>query len=109
MAALRRYDVLLVNPIRDGLNLVAKEGPLVNERDGLVLLSPEAGRLGRAGGLRYDGCTPTTSPRRPTRSAAALATPSAQRADRGRRAAPAGASREPHADWLADQLAAANA
>ena len=30
MAALRRYDVLLVNPIRDGMNLVAKEGPLVN-------------------------------------------------------------------------------
>ncbi len=43
MAALRRYDVLLVNPIRDGLNLVAKEGALVNERDGLVALSPEAG------------------------------------------------------------------
>ena len=43
VAALRRYDVLLVNPIRDGLNLVAKEGPLVNERDGLVVLSTEAG------------------------------------------------------------------
>lgn len=43
VAALRCYDVLLVNPIRDGLNLVAKEGPLVNEVDGLVALSPEAG------------------------------------------------------------------
>lgn len=43
VAALRRYDVLLVNPIRDGLNLVAKEGPLVNERDGLVVLSRDAG------------------------------------------------------------------
>ena len=43
VAALCRYDVLLVNPIRDGLNLVAKEGPLVNERDGLLVLSPEAG------------------------------------------------------------------
>ena len=32
VAALTRYDVLLVNPVRDGLNLVAKEGPLVNER-----------------------------------------------------------------------------
>ncbi len=30
VAALQRYDVLLVNPIRDGLNLVAKEGPLLN-------------------------------------------------------------------------------
>jgi trehalose 6-phosphate synthase len=43
MAALARYDVLLVNPVRDGLNLVAKEGPLVNRRDGVLVLSREAG------------------------------------------------------------------
>lgn len=43
VAALRRYDALLVNPVRDGLNLVAKEGPLVNERDGVLVLSREAG------------------------------------------------------------------
>lgn len=43
VAALRRYDVLLVNPVRDGLNLVAKEGPLVNERDGALVLSQYAG------------------------------------------------------------------
>jgi trehalose 6-phosphate synthase len=43
VAALRRYDVLLVNPVRDGLNLVAFEGPAVNERDGIVCLSTEAG------------------------------------------------------------------
>lgn len=43
VAHLRRYDVLMVNPIRDGLNLVAEEGPLVNERDGTVILSREAG------------------------------------------------------------------
>ncbi len=43
LAGLRRFDVLLVNPIRDGLNLVAKEGPVVNERDGVVALSREAG------------------------------------------------------------------
>ena len=43
LAALRRYDVLLVNPIRDGLNLVAKEGPLLNQRDGVLVLSREAG------------------------------------------------------------------
>ena len=43
IAILRRYDALLVNPIRDGLNLVASEGPIVNERDGLVMLSREAG------------------------------------------------------------------
>src|SRR5204863_1737151 len=43
VAALRRYDVLLVNPVRDGLNLVSKEGPIVNERNGVVALSREAG------------------------------------------------------------------
>jgi len=43
VAALRRSDVLLVNPVRDGLNLVAKEGPLVNERDGALVLSRQAG------------------------------------------------------------------
>ncbi|MGD9796507.1 MAG: trehalose-6-phosphate synthase [Acidimicrobiia bacterium] len=43
VAALRRSDVLLVNPVRDGLNLVAKEGPIVNERDGVLLLSRESG------------------------------------------------------------------
>ena len=51
VAALRRFDVLLVNPVRDGLNLVAKEGPLVNERDGVLVLSREAGawaELGRS-------------------------------------------------------------
>ena len=43
IAAMQRYDVLLVNPIKDGLNLVAKEGPAVNRRDGVLCLSREAG------------------------------------------------------------------
>jgi trehalose 6-phosphate synthase len=43
VAALRRYDLLVVNPIRDGLNLVAMEGPAINERDGVLVLSREAG------------------------------------------------------------------
>jgi trehalose 6-phosphate synthase len=43
IAAMRRYDVLMVNPLIDGMNLVAKEGPLVNRRDGAVLLSETAG------------------------------------------------------------------
>ncbi len=43
VAAYKRYDVLLVNAIFDGLNLVAKEAPLVNERDGVLILSENAG------------------------------------------------------------------
>jgi trehalose 6-phosphate synthase len=43
IAAMRFYDVLLVNPLMDGMNLVAKEGPLVNTRDGVLVLSEMAG------------------------------------------------------------------
>jgi trehalose 6-phosphate synthase len=43
VAALQSYDVLLVNPTRDGMNLVAKEGPALNVRDGMLVLSEQAG------------------------------------------------------------------
>ena len=43
VAAYKQYDVLLVNAIFDGLNLVAKEAPLVNERNGVLVLSENAG------------------------------------------------------------------
>ncbi len=43
VAALERADVILVNPIRDGLNLVAMEGPMLNERDAVLCLSRAAG------------------------------------------------------------------
>lgn len=43
VAAYKEFDVLLVNAIFDGLNLVAKEAPLVNERDGVLVLSENAG------------------------------------------------------------------
>jgi trehalose 6-phosphate synthase len=43
VAAYKRYDVLLVNAVFDGLNLVAKEAPLVNERDGVLVLSENTG------------------------------------------------------------------
>jgi trehalose 6-phosphate synthase len=43
MASYRQYDVLLVNAMFDGMNLVAKEGPLVNQRDGVSILSENTG------------------------------------------------------------------
>ena len=43
VAAYKQFDVLLVNAIFDGMNLVAKEAPLVNERDGVLVLSENAG------------------------------------------------------------------
>ena len=43
VAAYKQYDVLLANAVYDGLNLVVKEAPLVNTRDGVVVLSENAG------------------------------------------------------------------
>ncbi len=43
VAAYKDYDALLVNPIYDGMNLVAKEGVICNTRDGVLVLSENAG------------------------------------------------------------------
>jgi trehalose 6-phosphate synthase len=43
VAALQLYDVLLVNSIADGMNLVAKEGVVVNQREGVLILSERTG------------------------------------------------------------------
>ena len=43
VAGYKQFDVLLVNPVFDGLNLVTKEAFLVNERDGALVLSENAG------------------------------------------------------------------
>jgi trehalose 6-phosphate synthase len=43
VAAYKHYDVMIVNAMFDGMNLVAKEGPVVNERDGVSILSENTG------------------------------------------------------------------
>ncbi len=43
VAAYKHYDALLVNAIFDGMNLIAKEAPLLNRRDGVLILSENAG------------------------------------------------------------------
>src|SRR4249919_3548117 len=43
VAGYKHYDVLLVNAVFDGMNLVAKEASLVNERDGVLILSENTG------------------------------------------------------------------
>ncbi len=105
VAALRRYDVLLVNPVRDGLNLVAKEGPLVNERDGVLALSTEAGVW-----AELAGAARAVNPFDVSGTAdvlhAALGASSKERAEEAAELARRARSRTP-ADWLADQLTAA--
>ena len=49
LAAMKWYDVLLVNSIIDGMNLVAKEGALLNERNGVLVLSEGAGAVSQLG------------------------------------------------------------
>ena len=49
LAAYQLYDVLLVNPVFDGMNLVAKEGPVLNEHDGVLVLSENAGAFSELG------------------------------------------------------------
>jgi trehalose 6-phosphate synthase len=108
LAALTLSDVLLINPVRDGMNLVAKEGPLVNTQDGVLVLSREAGaweelELGGEGAL---GVNPFDVAGTADALHAALTMSSEGRAAR------AGAVRDAvvrrtSADWWADQLAAA--
>jgi trehalose 6-phosphate synthase len=43
VARYKHFDLLIVNSLFDGMNLVAKEGPAVNTRDGVVLLSENTG------------------------------------------------------------------
>ncbi len=106
VAGLRRADVLLVNPIRDGLNLVAEEGPLVNERDAVLLLSPEAGVWDQLAGAARAVHPYDVSGTADALVEALVATPEQRAAEAGeiRRRAEA---RTPE-DWLADQLAAAD-
>lgn len=54
IAAMRDYDVLMVNPVIDGMNLVSKEGVLVNRRDGVLVLSETAGSFEQLS----EGCVP---------------------------------------------------
>jgi trehalose 6-phosphate synthase len=49
LAAMKWYDVLLVNSIIDGMNLVAKEGALLNERNGVLIISEGAGAVSQLG------------------------------------------------------------
>jgi trehalose 6-phosphate synthase len=43
VAAYKNFDVLLVNAVRDGMNLVAKESAVINEKNGVLVLSENAG------------------------------------------------------------------
>lgn len=103
VAALRRYDVLLVNPIRDGQNFVAFEGVHVNERDGVLVLSTEAGAWDVLGGAGAVGLNPFDVYGTADAMAEALAMDGDERRRRADSLRAVASSRTP-ADWLNDQL-----
>ncbi|MEU3254442.1 trehalose-6-phosphate synthase [Streptomyces sp. NPDC006997] len=102
LAAYRLADVALVNPIRDGMNLVAKEVPVVSDAGCALVLSREAGAYEE---LSEDAIT--VNPYDVVQTADALATalsmPPDERAERTKRLASA-ATALPPARWFLDQL-----
>ncbi len=105
LAALTLYDVLLVNPVRDGLNLVAKEGPLLNATDGVLVLSERAGAYEELGDAAL-----VVNPFDVSETAEAIHTGlsmgGAARAARAERLRAIVLARTA-ADWIGDQLSAA--
>jgi trehalose 6-phosphate synthase len=104
LAAYRLADVALVNPIRDGMNLVAKEVPVVSDEGCALVLSREAGAYEELG---EDAIVVNPYDIGGTADAlhAALGMPAGERAERSKRLA-AAATALPPAQWFLDQLRA---
>jgi trehalose 6-phosphate synthase len=102
LAAYRLADVALVNPIRDGMNLVAKEVPVVSDNGVALVLSREAGAFAELGD---DAIVINPYDIRATAAAlnTALTLPEADRAARTKRLADASTARPP-SRWFLDQL-----
>ncbi|MFD7458994.1 MULTISPECIES: alpha,alpha-trehalose-phosphate synthase (UDP-forming) [unclassified Streptomyces] len=104
LAAYRLADVALVNPIRDGMNLVAKEVPVVSDEGCALVLSREAGAYEEMG---EDAVVVNPYDIEGTADALhrALTMPSGERAERTKRLA-AAATALPPAQWFLGQLTA---
>jgi trehalose 6-phosphate synthase len=102
LAAYRLADVALVNPIRDGMNLVAKEVPVVSDEGCALVLSREAGAFQELG---KDAITVNPYDVIGTATALykALTMPTEERAERTKRLA-AAATALPPAQWFLEQL-----
>jgi len=104
LAAYRLADVLLVNPIRDGMNLVAKEGPILSDRGCALVLSREAGAAAELGEAALM-INPFDVSGTAEAMHQALSMSDAERTRRAVALARAGAAMPP-TRWLAEQLAA---
>jgi trehalose 6-phosphate synthase len=104
LAACRLADVMLVNPIRDGMNLVAKEGPILSDRGCALVLSTEAGAAAELGDNALL-VNPFDISQTAQALHEALATGADERKRRGAALAAAAAAMPP-SRWFAEQLAA---
>jgi trehalose 6-phosphate synthase len=103
LAAYGEYDALLVNPVFDGMNLVAMEGPLLNRRHGVLALSRNAGAFHRLG--RYAvPLNPFDLEETADAIQEALTMPEHERARRSRGLSRLVLANPPHR-WVSDQLA----
>ncbi|HEV7938191.1 MAG TPA: trehalose-6-phosphate synthase, partial [Solirubrobacteraceae bacterium] len=103
MAAYKHYDVLLVNAMFDGMNLVAKEGPIVNERAGVSILSENTGAHEELGEYALS-VNPFDIQELADSIHAALDMPARERSRRARGLVEIVTSRDP-GDWIDEQLA----
>jgi trehalose 6-phosphate synthase len=103
MAAYKHYDVLLVNAMFDGMNLVAKEGPIVNEREGVSILSENTGAHEELGEYALS-VNPFDIQELADSIYAALAMAPPERRRRARGLVEIITSRDP-GDWIDEQLA----
>jgi trehalose 6-phosphate synthase len=103
VAAYKHYDVLLVNAMFDGMNLVAKEGPLLNERDGVSILSENTGAHAELGEFALS-VNPFNIQELADSIHAALTMAPDERARRARGLKAIVTRRDP-GDWLDEQLA----
>ena len=102
LAAYSIYDVLVVNPVFDGMNLVACEGPIINRRDGLLVLSRNAGAWTGLGAAAI-GINPFSVEATAEAMEQALDASPEERRERSRRLRRLARSRSP-GRWLLAQL-----
>jgi len=103
VAAYKNYDVLLVNAMFDGMNLVAKEGPMVNERHGVSILSENTGAHEELGEFALS-VNPFDIQELADSIRAALTMAPAERERRAKGLQDIITSRDP-GDWIDDQIA----
>jgi trehalose 6-phosphate synthase len=103
MASYKHYDVMMVNAMFDGMNLVAKEGPLVNERNGVSILGENTGAHEELGEFSIS-VNPFDVQELADAIFTALTMSPAERERRARGLKEIVTSRDP-GDWIDDQIA----